>query len=205
MKTLKQKMEESGLFQLSKSDAAAFCMACAERVRPVVKQLASPPTKAIYDKALEAGWSNLAHSGESHRIEKLMTALRTSDVTGEPTRRTFYVKEPLAALHHGLRAILFETPAKEAGAAWALSVGLARYCDYHLRKCDAPSPDYPLDELTCEDLENDGIEESLRILAACAGDPQKVREQLRPASQARCLTLQAALSRIDRAGGFGSK
>ena len=206
MASLKQKMEQAGLFGLSRLDAAAFCLACAERVRPIVSQLASDDTIALYDDALEAGWATLPSSGESTRIKKLLTEIRGSrDVTSEPARRTFYVKAPLATLHHALLALSSGSATKEAQNAWCLTVGLARDCDYHLRKyCKEPST-YPLQELTCEDLENDGIEETLRILAECAGNSEKVRKQLRPESVTRAHHLLAAVARIDEAGGFGSK
>lgn len=199
-------MERAGLFKLSDSAAGAFCLACAERLRPVVVQLGSKKTKAVYDDALEAGWRALTVSGELDRIKNLLTALRNSrDVTGDPDRRTFYVKFPLQTLHHALRAVVFDSPMEEAKVAWACSVNLVRDFDYRIRKFCQESSTYPLDELTCEDLENDGIEESLRILASCGGDLEQAREQLRPESQARSRQLQTAASRIDDAGGFGSK
>ena len=135
MSKFKERLEQAGLFELSKLSAVAFCLASAERLRPVVLQLASKRTRAVYDDALEVGWSALTDSVELNRIENLLTALRNSrDVTGEPARRTFYVKFPLQALHHALRGIVFDSATEDAGSAWACSIDLARGFDYDIRK-----------------------------------------------------------------------
>ncbi len=206
MAKLRERMERAGLFELPQFAAAAFCLACAERTHPVITQLASKKTRDVFGEALQAGWGALQDGGEPRRIEPFLAALKGSrDVTGDSARRTFFIKGPLAILHHGLRAMVFETPTKETEAAWGLSVHLARDFDYLLRKyCPEPSA-YPLEELSLEDIENDGIEESLRILAACGSDWVNAGEQVRTDARARARHLQTAVSLIDEAGGFGSK